>query len=166
MVGWESEYEVSTLGVVRSLPHRVTRKNGTPYTVRGGNLRPGPSGTGGHLRVGLWRNGKCTDGPIHQLVIEAFLGPCPDGLEILHRNGDPTDNRLENLRYGTHAENMADMTKHGTHGMTQRTHCPSGHEYTEANTYRSPKRPNSRDCRRCISDRAARYKQRRKETRA
>lgn len=42
---------------------------------------------------------------IHQIVLEAFCGPCPDGMEVLHGNGIRTDNRLSNLRYGTRSEN-------------------------------------------------------------
>lgn len=51
---------------------------------------------------------------IHQLVAEAFIGPRPEGLETCHNDGDPTNNHVGNLRYATHAENAADMVKHGT----------------------------------------------------
>jgi hypothetical protein len=51
---------------------------------------------------------------VHRLVGEAFLGPLPEGMETRHLNGDGTDNRLENLAYGTHKENMADQRVHGT----------------------------------------------------
>ena len=51
---------------------------------------------------------------VHRLVLEAFVGPCPEGLECRHRNGNPSDNRLENLCWGTHAENVADKQSHGT----------------------------------------------------
>ena len=43
---------------------------------------------------------------IHRLVAKAFLGPRPPGLETNHINGIKTDNRIENLEYVTHAENM------------------------------------------------------------
>ncbi|WP_341702630.1 HNH endonuclease [Ferrovibrio sp.] len=46
---------------------------------------------------------------VHQLVIEAFVGPRPDGLEVCHGNGIKDDNRLENLRYDTPAGNRADI---------------------------------------------------------
>lgn len=38
---------------------------------------------------------------IHRLVLQAFVGPCPEGMEARHLNGDPSDNRLENLCWGT-----------------------------------------------------------------
>lgn len=51
---------------------------------------------------------------IHRLVLETFVGPCPPGMYVCHNNGNPKDNRLENLRYDTPAGNSADMVKHGT----------------------------------------------------
>jgi len=51
---------------------------------------------------------------LHKAVMLTFVGPCPDGLEIRHLNGDISDNHLANLAYGTHQENMADKKIHGT----------------------------------------------------
>lgn len=51
---------------------------------------------------------------VHRLVLAAFVGPCPDGYECRHLNGVRHDNRLENLKWGTFAENQMDRVKHGT----------------------------------------------------
>lgn len=51
---------------------------------------------------------------VHRLVLEAFVGPCPEGMQCCHKNGDPTDNRLENLRWDTASANHLDKRKHGT----------------------------------------------------
>ena len=56
-------------------------------------------------------NGKRID--IHRLVTAAFYGPCPQGHEVLHRNGNRQDNRIENLAYGTHSENVRDTYRYG-----------------------------------------------------
>jgi HNH endonuclease len=51
---------------------------------------------------------------VHTLVLEAFIGPCPDGMECLHIDGNPSNCRLDNLRWGTRTENSADSARHGT----------------------------------------------------
>ena len=48
------------------------------------------------------------------MVCEAFHGPCPDGHEVAHGNGDRSDNRPSNLRWATKPQNMADKHGHGT----------------------------------------------------
>lgn len=50
---------------------------------------------------------------VHTVVLMAFVGPRPDGMEGCHENGDPTDNRQSNLRWGTRKENAEDMVRHG-----------------------------------------------------
>ena len=50
----------------------------------------------------------------HRLLLHAFVSPCPEKCEALHINGNKLDNRLENLRWGTRKENVADAIKHGT----------------------------------------------------
>jgi hypothetical protein len=52
---------------------------------------------------------------VHQLVLLAFVGPCPAGQVVRHvLTNDPRDNQLENLAYGTTKENHADKWRHGT----------------------------------------------------
>jgi len=46
---------------------------------------------------------------VHRLVLEAFVGPCPDGMEACHLDSDKTNNRVSNLRWDTHLENMRDL---------------------------------------------------------
>jgi hypothetical protein len=50
----------------------------------------------------------------HRLVAEAFLGPCPDGQEVRHKDGDRSNNHLSNLCYGTPKDNAEDRDVHGT----------------------------------------------------
>lgn len=51
---------------------------------------------------------------VHRLVVEAFIGPCPEGLQVTHNDGDPSNPRLENIRYTTAADNNMDKVAHGT----------------------------------------------------
>lgn len=84
---------------------------------------------------------------LHRVVLDAFIGPRPKGMEACHANGDPTDNRLVNLRWDTRSANAADSVRHGTHVNTRKTHCPMGHGYTPENTYIKP--TGNRCCREC-----------------
>jgi len=116
---------------------------------------------GFYLKVELYMNGQRISRPVHRLVGEAFLGPLPDGLQTRHLNGNGHDNRVANLKYGTHLENMRDSIEHGTHvslRMKARTHCSAGHEYTPENTARD--RNGSRLCRKCDIAKAMAFQQR------
>lgn len=49
-------------------------------------------------------------------VLETFVGPCPEGMECCHfPERDRSNNRLDNLRWDTHHENVLDAVRHGTH---------------------------------------------------
>ena len=51
---------------------------------------------------------------VHSLVLEAFVGPSPAGMEVRHKNGNRGDARLDNLEYGTRKQNAKDKFRHGT----------------------------------------------------
>jgi hypothetical protein len=68
----------------------------------------------GRKRFALCLNGKARRILASRLVLMTFIGPCPDGMEACHENGDCTDNRLENLRWDTHSSNLLDRRRHGT----------------------------------------------------
>lgn len=46
---------------------------------------------------------------VHKLASHQWYGPCPDGMEVRHVNGNKLNNSQENLIYGTHQENMLDI---------------------------------------------------------
>lgn len=112
-------------------------------------LRPWVSA--GYLTVGLRRDGRTHRFHVHRLVLMAFVGP-GDGLDGCHNNGDRMDNRLENLRWGTRADNIRDQVRHGTHNNARKTHCKRGHEFTPENTYL---RGNRRQCVTCTRQQGA-----------
>jgi DNA-binding CsgD family transcriptional regulator len=81
--------------------------------ARGHRLKGHPA-TGGYLTVGYKsKDGKWKTAALHVLICEAFHGPRPEGMVVRHRNGNNQDNRPENLRWGTPAENYADRDEHG-----------------------------------------------------
>lgn len=101
-------YEASSLGRIRSVT-RLIRGRGR----WGEFLRPR---TGRVLRQQLKRNGYChvavglgsghtTTFRVHKLIADAFHGPCPDGFEINHKDGNRANNRPDNLEYVTRSDN-------------------------------------------------------------
>lgn len=88
--GWEGRYEVSDQGRIRR----------PVVYLKGGRLPRG------YRLIGLWRHNRAHHYLVHQLVLMAFVGTCPPGQEIDHIDGDPSNNRLENLEYVTRLENM------------------------------------------------------------
>ncbi len=57
---------------------------------------------------------------VHRLVLEAFVGPCPVGMQCRHLDGDPHNNRINNLCWGTPDENHVDKVRHGTSPVGER----------------------------------------------
>jgi hypothetical protein len=68
----------------------------------------------GHLWVTLQVDGIRDNYGVHQLVLLAFRGPRPAGMETRHLDGEPTNNTPGNLIWGTHKANMEDRVRHGT----------------------------------------------------
>jgi hypothetical protein len=63
----------------------------------------------GYARVNLVRDGRNVSRAVHCIVLEAFVGPCPPGMEACHYpDTTRSNNRRENLRWDTHSENMRD----------------------------------------------------------
>ena len=50
---------------------------------------------------------------VHRLVLETYVGPCPEGMECCHNDGNPENNKLENLRWDTRSNNHKDKVRHG-----------------------------------------------------
>lgn len=109
--GYEGRYQASNLGRIRSLDRRVPCAHGATRLMRGRVLKPAGSKYNRHLMVvlGHGKNGS----PVHQLVAHAFLGPRPEGQEVRHLDGNPLNNNVDNLAYGTRTENILDVMRIG-----------------------------------------------------
>ena len=160
VVGFEGYYEVSDLGRVRSLTRRVPSGRGRTRIATGRVLSPSTGDP--YRKVNMKVDGVQAMRSVHRLVALAFLGHCPDGMEVCHINGDHKDNRLANLRYDTHSENQRDTVRLGGHHYAKRTHCGKGHEFTPENTGWRSDSPNARWCRTCDSERARRKRARKR----
>jgi len=75
----------------------------------------------GYLKINMRVGEKKINRLVHRLVLTAFVGPCPDGMLTRHLNGDPADNRLANLVWGTPSENNTDARNHGTIATGERS---------------------------------------------
>lgn len=76
-------------------------------------LKPTARG-GGYLAVNLCKDLKVSTKKIARLILETFEGPCPEGLESCHNDGNKNNNKLSNLRWDTGSNNCLDKVKHGT----------------------------------------------------
>ena len=109
VVGFERLYEVSNHGRVRKKDKQLTfhkRSKGYPA---------------------VWIKEAKRSFMVHRLVMQAFVGECPKGMEVRHLDGNPVNSHLSNLAYGTTAQNQQDRKQHGTdnagtrHGMSKIT---------------------------------------------
>lgn len=103
VVGYEGTYKVSSHGRMKS----IDRMCGRMFVH--GKMRSISPRRDGYVSVGLRRGGDMEMGYMHRIVAIAFLGDMSGyGLEVCHGPGGPSDNRLSNLRWDTHAGNMAE----------------------------------------------------------
>lgn len=145
--GYGGAYDVSDQGRIRSwMPYRGTA---VPRVLHPTLDRAG------YEYVSLRRRGVSIRSKVHLMVLLAFVGPRPDRMETRHLDGNPKNNRLGNLAYGTYGENKLDKSRHGTDYNVRKTHCPQGHEYAGDNLYVYP--DGRRQCRACARNAIARH---------
>ncbi len=110
--GFEGRYEVSNQGQVRSWARKgpADFRNSEPKL-----LKANPNAAHGYCEVTLFKpGGERVRYRLHRLVLTVFQGPCPEGYEGCHLNGDKTDNRVSNLMWKPHLDNIRDKYEHGT----------------------------------------------------
>lgn len=107
--------------MLRGLPFAPTYsvdEDGRIWTSSYGRPRPlrPAKHPGGHLLVNLSVGGRSVTMYAHRIVCTVFHGQQPSAKhEVRHLDGNPANNHPTNLAWGTHAENMADLVRHGTH---------------------------------------------------
>lgn len=154
VIEWEGVYEVSSEGRVRSLDRVSILRDGREIFYPGRYLKLKVN-NGGHLYVRLNRPGdRNVQRYVHRLVMQSFVGECPSGMEVCHNNGDPTDNRVDNLRYDTHSSNVSDRRAHGTDKQVLKKSCPRGHNYKDWNIVPYFAKRGHRSCLACSRARA------------
>jgi len=106
---------LSQIKPVPNFPGYWVTDDGRVKSTRHGQrwLKPGTN-RGGYLRVVLRNCGRNINYSVHRLVLETFVGPCPDGMEACHNDSNPLNNRVENLRWDTKSANQLDAVLRGS----------------------------------------------------
>ena len=97
MPGFEGWYDVSDWGNLR----RARPGSGTFV----GRPLKSHLDSWGYRRAGLCKNGKMYTVKVHRVVAAAFIGPCPKDKQVNHKDGNKSNNHVENLEYMTQSEN-------------------------------------------------------------
>lgn len=106
--GFENRYQVSNLGRIKSLNRIINHSNGTKHFVKGKILCLKKRKTG-YQETCLRTNQNAKWCLVHRLVLETFNGFSK--LHVNHIDGNKTNNKIKNLEYVTHLENMNHWTK-------------------------------------------------------
>ena len=121
--GYEGLYEVSSLGLVRSIDRIVTAlcRWGTPTnrTYKGKDIARFHD-SHGYPCVGLSKEGKVTQYLLHRLVAQAFLPNPNDFPVVMHLDDCPDNACVSNLRWGTKQDNEDDKVIKGRQSLGSR----------------------------------------------
>ena len=98
VIGFEERYQVSDLGRVRSVSRVVPHKQFGTFKQEGRILRLLPN-KAGYLSVSLCKGGFQQSMLVSRLVLEAWVGPCPEGQVCFHGPAGVSDNSVSNLRW-------------------------------------------------------------------
>lgn len=112
--GYEGLYQLSTEDRVRSLPRPARIRNGGFRMTEERVLKQVRDRKTGYLFFNLCRDGNQQIVSLHRVKLLVYRGPCPEGMEACHNDGDPCNNNISNLRWDTHANNLKDRVRHGT----------------------------------------------------
>lgn len=126
--GHNGHYEASSHGRIRVMDRVIERRCSfadgavVKHFYKGRILRQNKSDEYGHLAVRIGYDNIRLTLSVHSLVLQAFKGACPAGMEACHNNGVASDNRPDNLRWDTHLANNRDRLLHGTYLRGEQHH--------------------------------------------
>lgn len=96
--------------LIEGYPDYMVSSDGKVWSLKYGKMKELSPSTdkGGYLCVCLYKDGECKTYKVHRLVLNTFVPKPSEDLEVMHMNSTPSDNRLENLSWGTRKENNND----------------------------------------------------------
>lgn len=103
---YEGLYQASNMGRIRSVNRSLLTKSGVWKNYPGVLLKLTPN-YHGRYTVALFKNSQHKATTVHRVICLTFIPNPENKREVNHKNGIPTDNRVENLEWVTHQENMA-----------------------------------------------------------
>ena len=112
IIGYETFYQVSNFGNVRSLDRIVNKPNGVSYMRKGKICKQSKSNLG-YMTVGFTVNNVKVNKYVHRLVAETFITNWFNHPQVNHVDCDKTNNRMYNLEWCTNSENHIHATKNG-----------------------------------------------------
>lgn len=148
VVGYEGFYEVSDMGRVRGVDRLTRDSRGWTRAIKG-RIRIPCAQKSGHLGVSLSKDGDTRVERVHRLVLTSHLRPPMAGEVCRHLDGDPANNHIGNLAWGSVQENTRDTVRHGHHHLTLRRECPRGHKLEAPNLVAFELKHGHRKCRAC-----------------
>ncbi len=101
---YEGLYQISNTGRIRRLKGYMCKKQRL-LKHRCWNKYP---------CIQLCKNSRRKTYYIHTLVLTTFVGYKPKQMGCRHLDGNPQNNELSNLMWGTQSDNILDAIKHGT----------------------------------------------------
>ena len=110
--GFEGLYEISTSGCVIGIAR--TTEGGSKKQTTKSCVKSHISNGNGYMTVRLCKDGKQKISYVHRLVLQAFVGDQPEGMNACHNDGNRANNELQNLRWDTIKNNHMDKVLHGT----------------------------------------------------
>ncbi len=115
------DYKAGTDGTIWSRKKRARTKSSEKSEVLGPEWRKLKGGWHGkYLGLQLYRGSDVKSVLRHHVILETFVGPCPEGMECCHGDGIKTNCRLDNLRWDTRGNNNRDRAKHGVGNQGER----------------------------------------------
>jgi len=109
--GYEGLYQASDLGRIKRLDK--FKWNGKGYQRLNEMILSLKVRKDGRLKIDLYKHNIFKTYLVHRLILETFVSPCPEGMECCHRDDNPSNNRLDNLYWGTRKDNETDKKRNG-----------------------------------------------------